>query len=337
MIRSSTTTSATSRSARGAVWTVAALVALGVRVVRASSARLRLSGAVWGSALLALALQAVAYGRALEDGVLGAAQTDQRLWLGQAVALTLLAGAALLGLIREQLTHRRLASVVGLAGADQSDGAGASLESIVSSRLGDPDATLAFPLDDGRLVGLDGRVIGRDGREETALSLGSAHLATVLHRHGALDGSDVVHDLVTALHLRLENERLTAEALAQAADLHASGARIVAAGDDERRALERDLHDGAQQRLVGLALGLRLFAGQHPDVPMETAGGELDATIEALRDLGRGLSPVLLRDAGLAAAVRGLSETRVLRCTALPDGRFPDVVETTAYLLVHAT
>ena len=102
-----------------------------------------------------------------------------------------------------------------------------------------------------------------------------------------LDESHTVDDLVSAVHLGLENERLHAQALTEYADLQNSGARIVAAGDEERRLLERDLHDGAQQRLVGLVLGLRLQTAQHPEqADLEAAEGEVRAAIAALRALG---------------------------------------------------
>jgi signal transduction histidine kinase len=141
---------------------------------------------------------------------------------------------------------------------------------------------------------------------------------------------------VSATHLGLENERLTAEGLAQLADLRASRVRIVEASDEERRRLERDLHDGAQQRLVGLALALRL-ARTAPDADTARLGeaeARLRSAIDELRDLARGLYPVALREEGLAAALVGLTESAPLRIVELPQGRFAPAIETTAYLLV---
>jgi len=119
----------------------------------------------------------------------------------------------------------------------------------------------------------------------------------------------MVDDLVSAVHLGLENEHLQAEALAQLADLRSSGARIVAEGDEGRRRLERDLHDGAQQRLVGLSLGFRLLRSQvSASIPeLEAADNEIQQAIAELRQLARGLYPVVLRDQGLAVALYALS------------------------------
>jgi signal transduction histidine kinase len=146
----------------------------------------------------------------------------------------------------------------------------------------------------------------------------------------------MVDDLVSAVHLALENERLHAEALAQLADLRSSGVRIVAEGDEERRRLERDLHDGAQQRLVGLSLVLRLLRSRVPTrtPELEAADGELQQAITELRQMARGLYPVVLRDQGLAVALSALAESRHIRVESAPTERLPAVVESTAYLLV---
>jgi signal transduction histidine kinase len=137
------------------------------------------------------------------------------------------------------------------------------------------------------------------------------------------------------MHLGLEHERLRVEALTQVEELRASGIRLVETGDEERRRLERDLHDGAQQRLVGIALGVRLLAVRSGDsAALREAMDELHAAIDELRALARGLSPLVLTQAGLATAVRALAESRDLRLVEAPDRRFPGVVESTAYLVV---
>jgi signal transduction histidine kinase len=105
---------------------------------------------------------------------------------------------------------------------------------------------------------------------------------------------------------------LAAQALANAQareDLAASRARIVQAGDAERRRLERNLHDGAQQRLVSLALMLRLAARRHPeDDQLERAGEELAHALQELRELARGIHPAVLTERGLEPAVRALAD-----------------------------
>jgi signal transduction histidine kinase len=317
----------------GAGWLVAALLLLGWRLWHAGRARTRVSGGVWVAALATLLLVAASYARGLERGLLRTQEVDRQLWVAQAVGLAALAAAALLGLVRERRSRRDLtAVVVGMAGSDHAG----SLRSALVKGLGDPDLVLAYPVEGGdRLVDPEGNdVPGSDG-PALELRYRGSHLATVLQGSGAPHGTDLVGDLVETLHLRLENERLRAEALAQAADLQASAARIVAAADAERRTLERNLHDGAQQRLVGLALGLRLQADRSPAGSLSEAQRELAGAIEALRTLGRGLHPVVLDDAGLATAVRALAETRPVTAVRLAEGRFPAVVESTAYLLVE--
>ena len=107
---------------------------------------------------------------------------------------------------------------------------------------------------------------------------------------------------------------LAAQALANAnarEELAASRARIVAAGDAERRRLERNLHDGAQQRLVSLALMLRLAARRHPGDPdLERAGDELTHALQELRELARGIHPAVLTERGLEPAVEALADAR---------------------------
>jgi signal transduction histidine kinase len=140
---------------------------------------------------------------------------------------------------------------------------------------------------------------------------------------------------VSALHLALENEGLHAQALTQLADLRSSGSRILTAGDEERRQLERDLHDGAQQRLLGLALALRLLRPKATTAVkhLELAECEIQEAIADLRRVARGLYPVVLRESGLAVALAALAERRLLRIGVTPATRYPAVVETTPYRL----
>jgi PAS domain S-box-containing protein len=136
-----------------------------------------------------------------------------------------------------------------------------------------------------------------------------------------------------------------AVASAQArADLRASRARLVKAGDDQRRRLERNLHDGAQQRLVSIALGLRLARSQVETEPeaagltIDEAARELDLALEELRELARGLHPGALTDHGLQRALEALSARLPVQITIdVPDERLPAHVEATAYYIVSET
>jgi PAS domain S-box-containing protein len=125
-------------------------------------------------------------------------------------------------------------------------------------------------------------------------------------------------------------------------DLRASRARLVETGDAERQRLERNLHDGAQQHLVALALKLRLAAdsvkrnsGQALQLLKESSG-DLEAALHELRELARGIHPALLTDRGLAAALVALTQRSPLRITLSdpPAERLPESVEAAAYYVI---
>jgi PAS domain S-box-containing protein len=125
-------------------------------------------------------------------------------------------------------------------------------------------------------------------------------------------------------------------------ELRASRVRLVEAQDAERRRLERNLHDGAQQRLVSLALALRLAREQMPEASgeglelLERAGEELTLALEELRELARGIHPAVLSERGLRPALEGVAARAPVpvELTALPEGRLPEAVEAAAYYVV---
>jgi signal transduction histidine kinase len=320
----------------GLAWSVAAVLALVLLVLRASRARRRTMGPRWTAAALFLVATVVSYARSNDPGFLGTEGVDRRLWLVQAAALAAVAVSVLGEMVRERRTERALTGlVVDLSGPSSPTG---SLRDALATRLGDPSLVLAFPVDGGQLVDQWAQPVelpSPSARAVTRLDYAGDTLAILVHRTDLLGSRDAVDDLVGAIHLGLEHERLQAEALVQVDELRASGIRLVAAGDDERRRLERDLHDGAQQRLVGLALGLRLLAARSGEsAALKEATRELQAAIDDLRALARGLAPLVLAEAGLATAVRALGESRDVQLTEAPDGRFPAVIESTAYLAV---
>ena len=164
-------------------------------------------------------------------------------------------------------------------------------------------------------------------------------VAALVHHRSLLDDAGTVQACAAAAQLALENARLQAELLAQLGEVRASRARIVSAGDAERRRIERDLHDGAQQRLLGIRLSLRLargrIDGEHAglDDLLTEAEAELAGTLEDLRALARGIHPAVLTEEGLAAAVEALARRASVPVTvaALPDRRLPAAVEAAAY------
>jgi signal transduction histidine kinase len=148
--------------------------------------------------------------------------------------------------------------------------------------------------------------------------------------------------LIDADVLEAENERLDAELRARVEELRASRQRIVEAGVAERRRLERNLHDGAQQRLVSLALTIRMARARLPDDPAEAggllddAGEELELALAELRELARGIHPAVLSDRGLGAALEALAGRAPLpvELSHGPVENVPDAVESAAYFVV---
>ena len=202
---------------------------------------------------------------------------------------------------------------------------------------------MAYPLEGtDRLVDAQGRPVELPAEAAlTTLVDDDRPVAVLAHAPGLLDDAQLVTEASAAARLALENERLHAEIAARLEELRRSRARIVDTADAERRRLERDLHDGAQQRLVGLALTLglvrsRLPAGAEAIAALEEADAELRAAVEDLRELAHGLFPSVLADEGVGAAIEALAEEARVPMTigGLPDGRFAPAVETAAYTVV---
>ena len=168
-------------------------------------------------------------------------------------------------------------------------------------------------------------------------------------RRGAALARDSAHEdpepergVRAAAALAQENERLDAELRAHVKELRASRARMLEAGLAERRRLERDLHDGAQQRLVSLVLGLRMIEKRLEEDPasarglVEMVGTELEAALRELRDLTRGIQPAVLCDRGLDAALETLAGRAPLpvELEATIAERLPEPLELTVYFVV---
>src|SRR6266511_3429319 len=198
-----------------------------------------------------------------------------------------------------------------------------SLQAALARAVGDPELKIAYWLPDSQChVDANGQPIAEP------------HTAAL---------PDLEREIGAAVRLALENERLQAEALAQLDQLQASRVRIVETGDAERRRLERDLHDGAQQRLLALSYDIRLARtnaqadGDRPTMSLLTeATGQAQAALGELRELAHGIYPAILAEAGLAAALATLADAAPLPVEILAgaDGRYPAAVETAAYLLV---
>jgi signal transduction histidine kinase len=218
------------------------------------------------------------------------------------------------------------------------------LRSSMARALGDPTLDISYAIEgEDRWVDADGRAVSTpepaDGRALTLIAREGRCLAALLH-DPALDEA-LVRAAAAAGGMAIANERLRAEVRAQLEEVRASRHRIVEAGDRERRRVERNLHDGAQQRLVTISLALAMLR-ERPDLdPSVRAGldqtaGELKAAIGELRELARGIHPAILTEEGLEAAVESLADRSPVpvRVTSGLDGRLPEGVEATAYYVV---
>jgi signal transduction histidine kinase len=213
--------------------------------------------------------------------------------------------------------------------------------------LGDPSLELALWLpDQGSYVDSQGRPVTLPApsteRAVTVLGPAEAPIAALVHDPVLLERRALMTGAGAAARLALENERLQAELRAQLAELRASRARIVSAGDEERRRLERDLHDGAQQRLLSLGLALQLASAKlGPDADgvaelLAEADDEVRAALDELHELAHGIHPAVLTEQGLAPALRSLADRSSTPVTiaSLPDRRLPATAEAAAYFLV---
>src|SRR5215208_2110688 len=255
-------------------------------------------------------------------------------------ALLTVPAALLWGLLRSRLARGGLADLFRELGTLR----GVRLEGGLAKVLGDPGLVLAYRVPGERSY-IDGRgqpvalpapggdcaiaPVERDGRE----------LAMLLYDASLDDDPELVGAVAAAAAIALHDARLQAESADQLAELRASRERLVTAGDAERRRLERNLHDGAQQRLVSVALQLRMIerrVGADPELAeaIKATGDELSQSLEELRELARGIHPAVLNH-GLKAALDSLASRAGVTTTVWFEGaeRLPERVELAAYFV----
>jgi signal transduction histidine kinase len=245
------------------------------------------------------------------------------------------------GLVRARLARAAVADLAVELGRGVPLG---GLRDALARALRDPTLVLAFSAPAGEgYVGPDGAPL--EVPESSSAERGVARLErdgellAVLVYDPAIEREDPgrVAAVASVARLALENERLAAQVRAQLEEVRASRSRIVDAADAERRRIERDLHDGAQQRLVALAMRLdqaRATSAGASELIDQTSV-ELLAAIREVRDLARGVHPPILTDAGLGAAIEALAERTPFPVEiAATDERFAPEVEAAAYFVV---
>ena len=215
------------------------------------------------------------------------------------------------------------------------------IEPALARAVGDPSLEIALWLpEEQRFVDCDGAPVVVDadapGRAVTLVGPQDEPVAAIVQDAALVEQRALLEAAGSAASLAFQNAPLQAKLRAQLAELRASRARIVAAGDAERKRLERDLHDGAQQRLLAAELALQLLADDRGNgALLAEAQAELQAPLSELRELARGIHPAILSAGGLPSAVRSLADRAVLPVSLdVAEGRHPEPVESAAYFVV---
>lgn len=254
-----------------------------------------------------------------------------------------IAFAFLIGLGRARLARSAVADLVVELGNTPGPG---ELRDALARTLRDPSLTVAYWLPDGRFVDAAGHpvVLPEQGPAHTVtvVERDDHPIAALVHDPALREEEQLIESVCAAAGLALENERLQADLRARLEDLTVSRMRIVEATQEERRRIERDLHDGAQQRLVSVAMTLGLVDPkiaadpQNAQAILRQARTGLSKALEELRELSHGIYPGILAERGLAPALEELAGATFLPVNlevSLPD-RLPERVETAGYFFV---
>jgi signal transduction histidine kinase len=256
--------------------------------------------------------------------------------LSQALVATVPFGF-LAGLLRSRLAQGQAVTEL-IERVGQAPGEG-ELRAALADALGDPSVALAYWLPESeRYVDSLGHPVTVSGPGWTEVDVGGRRVAAIAHDPALDDEPQLVRAAGAAAALALQNQRLEADLRARIEELRTSRARLVEAGDTARRQIERDLHDGAQSRLVAVMLKLRLAQMKVEGSPeaaelLDEAGTDLQASLEELRELARGIHPAILTDRGLAAALQALAERAPVPVSLSVD-EVPRAVEAAIYFVV---
>jgi signal transduction histidine kinase len=304
------------------------------RIVRLVNAPVAVGGAA------AALLSAVAAGLAFAQTVPGIDAQSRAVWLALcAVVVAMTAGVAATALRTRRKASRIAAEVLAVTPD------AVTLQRSLAESIDDPTLVLVFARDDGTVIDAAGQPAGTTGRAGGAgpasatIRRGSRTVAEVRYKAELAGAEQVLGTAVRSAGLALEHVAAQARLRAELADLAASRRRILEDGDAERRRLERDLHDGAQQRLIGLQLFLQLALTDAPDGQAETyltAQRAVGRALAELRDLAHGIHPAALTDDGLMTGLRTLANRSLVPLSvaaATPVPRSP-VAEAAAYRLV---
>jgi signal transduction histidine kinase len=259
----------------------------------------------------------------------GSPVLDGLMWV-VAFAVPVIAAGFLVGLFQRRLHEadalRRLGARArgGLSRGD--------VTAVVRDAVGDDTLRIHYPDDPAVPLPEPGRCLS-DVRE------GHRLMARVDYDEALRDQRDFVQAVAFVALTAVENQRLAAQVASSLDEVRESRARILTSGDEERKRIERDLHDGAQQRLVALGIQLELteeLTRRDPErglKKLHALGGEVARTLEEIQALARGVYPSVLADRGLGAALRAAARRLPIQATVSQDGvgRYPAEVENAVY------
>ena len=312
---------------------VATIAVIAIRWWRSSAPRRR---ALLPSVAGALTL--VMFTALLVNDLVTGERSEPLLW-ATGISLVTVPLAFLAGLLRSRLARGALADLFRSIGGIRAG----ELRPALARALGDPELAIGYwRPESGTYTDDDGRTVDPESADERSVAhvdRDGRPLAAIAYDASLDDDPELVEAVTAAAAIAIDNTRLLAERETQLAEIKASRERIVAAGDAERRRLERNLHDGAQQRLVGIALQLRLLQNRVADDPsatqlVTTASDELAHSLSELRELARGIHPAVLEH-GLGAALDSLAtrSTVPTDVDCVLPGRLPEQVELAAYFV----
>ena len=304
-------------------WSLIVAFVLANGLARSAPASRRMRAPILVPGIGFLILVASALGRTIVEEVPASDPIDHLLRLAQAITLIALS----IGVVSEwwhaRQSKTRVARVVAdLAGSPPIGG----LRDHLATILGDAELRLAYPVSGDMSVDVRGRPVDlrqRPGRTTTNVVSDSKVVAVIEHDEGVLRDPDEVEEVIAAARLGLEFERLQADVRAQLDTLQAARRRIVEAGDAHRQQLERDLHDGAQQHLIGALAQppISSIGAPSPTPGSIDAADELRLAMDDLRDVAHGIYASVLGDEGFAAAVDALAEASTCADNGRRDGR----------------
>jgi signal transduction histidine kinase len=296
-----------------------------------------------GGVTLALITATLLVSRLAGGSLPGAVDVGRTMFSVTLIALALVPLSFLAGLVRARLARLMVGELLVELRESRAPGA---LREALARALHDPSLEIAYWLPDHEAyVGVDGRPAELpaqgSGRVTTVVEHDGARVAVLIHDASLRDEPELVAAACSAAGIAVDNERLHADLRTRLEELRRSRLRVIEAADAERRRLERNLHDGAQQGLATLAVELAMLADHLESDPaarrmVEHAQDELADSLDELRELARGIHPAVLTDHGLAVALEALAARApfAVRLAVEPGDGLPERIEVAGYYVI---